>query len=120
LLSDDEAEGPHYFVDGHLGARTVLVARPSDRLADILLVHPTVEDPDLRKSAIRCLPDGCLRGDVKVLSTHGDKHLGPSSGDVLKAETHLFGWLRTQCSDPVLVRGADGVSNVGEGGHVDQ
>jgi len=120
LLSDDEAEGPLYFVDGHLSAWTVLVARPRECLADVLLVYPTVEDPDLHESAIRCLPDGRLRVGVKVLSTHGDEHLGPPSGDLSKAETHLRRHFGAQRTDPVLVHRADGVSYVGDVGDVDR
>ena len=65
LFSDDEAEGPHYLVDGHLGTWSDLMAWSFECLTDILLVQPAVEDPDLHEPTIGCLADWRQRKAVQ-------------------------------------------------------
>ena len=101
-LAHDAAKRRRDFGQRVLGrcARHLFIGRPhADRIADVLLVHPTVENPDPHEPAVGVRPHRRGGGLVSGLLVHRQQRLAPLRGDGPKPVEHRGGRLVVQVPD---------------------
>jgi hypothetical protein len=113
LLAHDVAHRRRHLGQPDLGGRALVAAAEPDRIADVELVHPLVEDADLHEPPVGVLAGGREPDGVPRLGRHRSELLLALGDVVAEAGQHDGGWLGGEGVDPRLVELPDVVADMG-------